>query len=281
MKIINKLFLLVLLVFFGAFAGYKIMQYEAPKTITPKERVALANDWLKGLNEVYTRTGDKEVSEQLLMVEKHAVLGIPKEGSMNLQRKMEPGDFALIPLVASDVKFSPWDKVFASPSMATYLPAKRALVLKGDKLLSPFYAGAIASHELKHHEINPDRLSKTAMEYCREEVTVHEFSNKLTAEAGGKPYQKLLDARAKEWGVYLNDAKAELPSPKHYLGDMEKIFGPSYSGTEDGIRVTNFEIGALYLAVDTYYTVGDKEEQKASLMYEMYKKNGNELPGEK
>jgi len=248
---------------------------------TPEVRVNIANDWLKGLNEVYLRTEDKEVSDQLLDIEKHGVIAIPKQNGMIPSRKLAANDFVIVPLVEVDKNISPWGDLFTSPSVASYSGLDKILLLKGGNPITPLYEGIVFAHELKHRSFNPGGTSlDTPMNYCREEVIVHTFSNKLTLKIGGDAYQKLLDKRAEEWGVYFSDTKAKLSSAEDYLNDMEKIFGRSLSDAENEIRVPNFEIGAIYLAVDKYYTAGNKEEQKATLMCEMYKANGNALPGE-
>lgn len=281
MKKLLALFVLILLsgIGFLVYVGYT---YEAPKTITPQERVALANDWLKGLNEIYIRTGDKEISDQFLAIEKHGILAIPKQKAIIPQREMETEDFAIVPLTLADKHIFPWGNLYNSPNVAAYSGSSKVLVLKSDNPISLLYKGIVFSHELKHHSIDPDGalMNTTAISFCREEVTVHTFSNKLILKAGGDAYQTLLNKRAKEWSTYFSDTNGK-PPLVNYLGDLEKIFGKSLSSAEDEIRVTNLEVGALYLGVDTYYTAGDKEDKKASIMCEMYKNNGNELPGEK
>jgi hypothetical protein len=195
---------------------------------------------------------------------------------------METGDFAIIPLTVADKHLLPWGNLYSSPNAASYSGSSKVLVLKSDNPMSLLYKGIVFSHELKHHSLDPDGvlMNTTAMSFCREEVVVHTFSNKLILKAGGDAYKEILNRRAKEWGTYFSDVNGKLPDVD-YLSDVEKIFGKSLSSAEDEIRITNLEVGALYLAVDTYYTVGDKEEQKTSIMCEMYKANGNVLPEEK
>jgi hypothetical protein len=278
-KTVWLLFLAIL--FSAGIGGYKIIRNETQRPITPQERVAVANNWLNGLDEVYSRTGYKEVGDQLADIEKHGVVAVPTYKAMVPSRKIAEGDLAIVPLFKADENIFPWGKHFSSPNMASYSGPDKTIILKGDDPITLVFEGIIFSHELMHRSVDPDGLlMDTAINYCRGEVTAHTFSNKLTLKIGGDAYQKILDKRAQEWAVYFNNPKAKLSSAANYLNDMEKIFGRSLSEAEDKIRVPNFEIAAIYLMVDKYYTAGDKEEQKASLMCEMYKNNGNTLPGE-
>jgi len=281
MKIVIRYVLVVLVALIvSVFWGQKVLYSPPP---TPAQRTALTNDWVKGLNEVYFRTNNKEVYDQLIFLKDHGVPAIPKEGSMDLYRVMGADDIALVPLVKADRQLSPWRKWFDSPNTASYSGLDKNLILKSEETITPIFKGVIFAHELKHHSVDPSGnvLHESAMSYCREEVTVHEFSNQLIFDIGGQAYQKVLDERTAEMYKYFTDTHAKIPLVAAHLDELDKIFGSSLSQKEREIRGTNLEVGAMFLMVDRYYIAGDKEEQKALLIYQMYKANGNQLPQEK
>jgi hypothetical protein len=271
--------------FLWGFLGYKIIQHETqrPLTIAEKQEIldqkrVLANDWIKGLNEVYFRTDNAEVRDQLLHLKKYGIIAAPQNENVMLYAIMQTGDFAIVPLVASDKKYTPWNEILASPEIASYSGQDKIMVIKSDERVSPIFMGFTLAHEMKHRMIDPDgTVLDNQKAYCREEVVAHTFSNGLILDVGGKAYQKLLDTRMADVRQQARDANAKIQPYKYYIGELDKIFGPALSEREQMVRIADMETSMVFLSVDRYYR-GDKEKQKANLICKIYEENGNALP---
>ncbi len=284
MKKITKVFLLVF--FLLSFVGYYIFsQNTKGEDVTPTEtkseisqRIVLSNDWIKGLNEVYSLTKNAEIYDELILLKEHGVIGEPKNEGLIPSRQLKDDDFSVITLIASDKQFSPWNEILASPEAASYSGLDKVMVLKNNYSVSLLFKGILLAHETKHRLLDPDSLVlQDAMEYCREEVVVHSFENKLLLQIGGEAYQSLLNQKVDEMNKIASDSSIKARPFSYYADELEKIFGPSLSKEEKMTRVGAFKIGAMFQLVDRYYD-GDKKEQKALIMREMYKANGNSLP---
>ncbi|MCK9351835.1 MAG: hypothetical protein M0P76_03520 [Candidatus Pacebacteria bacterium] len=255
--------------FFGAvfFAAVLIVGYNSfkPAPLSLQERTMSANEWLSGLNDVYHAKHDDELLQYAERLEQHAILAAPDGNGFVLQKQPNADDYFLMVLSRGDTN-APWQELYERKDFATTWLTGSAgkkftfVIVKNGQVLSSKTKGILLAHELVHEKVGVSEKNS-----CVGEAVAHTFSNKLWLGIGGDPYQKLLDARAKEYGEYLLNSKEKTVPLSYYSGELEKILGKSISPDEKLIRITSFEYASMFLATDKYYPGSDKMDQKGRM----------------
>jgi hypothetical protein len=182
-------------------------------------------------------------------------------------------DFNIVVLTDKDKNLKLWGEMIKSRQAAGYSGSSKTLALVENAPISPLFKGIDFLHEVKHWMIDPDGLANAdVMSYCRAEVVVHTFENRILLKIGGEPYQKLLDERTEEMLRQAKDPNVDVLPYAHYIQELNKIFGPSFSDQETLTRTAGFETGVVFQMVDRKFT-GDKEEQKALYLSQIYQSN--------
>jgi hypothetical protein len=240
------------------------------KPMSLEERTVATNEWLSGLNDIYDKTHDPELLALAESAQKRMVLVAPEGNGFIAQTQPTKDNFFLIALGRGD-RVSPWKEKYNNKDFATTwftgIGEKKYIfvIVKNGEKLSSITKGDVLGHELIHERDGESVLKNK----CASEVTAHTFSGRLWLKIGGEPYQKLLDQRAKEYGEYLLNTNATLPSLSSYVVELEKILGKSISPEDLMVRLSSFEYTSMFLSVDTYYRGKDKAEEKGRLYCEL------------
>jgi len=258
-----------------------VMVAKTPSPTALAKRKELRDWWFKAAEKAASSTGDSEANRLVAFLRLNAILAEPfGDQAKTLEASKSEEWFYFVPLIEGDeLSGEFWAKLLASPNVgASFNPGTGLLIVRSDPI-SQDWAGIILLHEVRHVRdlITEEYNWQDNMTFCRKERDVHEFENRLIAKLGGERYQKFVDAEVQNMVGASRDAKLELGESMltgtEYPQELDKIFGVAKSDFERAVRATHVDIDVNFRLVDRYWK-GNKEEQKAVMLFKLYKSTG-------
>lgn len=238
--------------------------------------------WFKATEKVANTTGDKEARELVTFLQNNSVLVEPygDQGRTVETSKNSDKWFMFVPLMPGDENAgSSWAMMINSPNVgASFHPGTGVLTVRSE-VISDLWAGIALLHEVKHVRdfINEGYNWQDNMTYCRKERDTHEFENRLIAKLGGNAYRNWLAMEVDGMATASREAKLNVGESillgEKYPKELDEIFGVPRSEFERAFRATHCDIAANFQLIDKYWR-GDKEEQKAVILFKLYRKDG-------
>ncbi len=255
----------------------------AARTVGVREEVQ--DVWLTSLDELSARSGDPELREVRDFVRSHAVLAEPIPGDIRIlstDAKPDPW-FSFVPLLATDETLGdPWKEHIERPSMASYAPQRRAMIIK-DFLIAPLWRGLVFAHEGWHAKRHLTGQARKFEDWqrCLEEVDAHSFQNRVARSIGGASYAQYIAQELQRIDVELARVEATIQQvfpnpPTVYDLRLDQAFGPSLSDTDRRNRLLNALLDAVfqYIDMDWHVPHNQKQGQKAAVLCTLYRNNG-------
>lgn len=252
---------------------------------TNTRRCRLVQEWLQAAQMIAQKTQDKEALFIADFLNKNTIIGSPEKNGAVKALTSGSGQYlvAVIPILKDDENIPFLKKYSSFPAIATFNYDKEMnmpfMVFKTNHSVSSWIGFQIL-HEGFHalcYFRNPQMQNHE--EYCREEVSAHQFENRLLEKFAGKRYSELLG----EYVSALTQANKFsdlgvvefLPDLDTFedIQELEEIFGPSQSGPEYGTRKAAFFIHVIFNSIDRISGRKD-DEAKSRYLLRVYLKSG-------
>ncbi len=248
-----------------------------------EERIAVWNPWFHAAGQITNASGDPLAKEVIEFMQERGSIAAPDvQGARFLEAGKGDNWFVILPMIEADTKVSPmWKDIWEQKAAANFMPDKRALIIKSQKVSVP-WKGLITLHEGLHayrfmtlgYDWNDHKI------FCYMELEAHTFQNRLTSFLGDKPYADFLqDEVAKMKKNVQSDGRTlgkEFDQRAEFYPELEKIFGKHESSWENDVRCTHVWLHICFQLIDQEWK-GDKDDQKARLLMTLYIEKGGPL----